>query len=57
MVFLFGKNTKNQFALLIINHRAQTARTQDAKKRRRSVSRGGGGGGGDIRSKNIQFTP
>lgn len=29
---IFGKNTKNQFALLIINHREQTAITHNVKR-------------------------
>jgi len=47
MFFLFGENTKNQFALLIINHRTNGGSTGFKKKIK---------GGENIRSKNIQFT-
>lgn len=48
MFFLFGENTKNQFALLIINHRTNGENTGRKKIKIK--------GGQNIRSKNIQFT-
>lgn len=49
MFFLFGENTKNQFALLIINHRTNGENT--GRKKKNKIK-----GGENIRSKNIQFT-
>lgn len=49
MFFLFGENTKNQFALLIINHRTNGENTGRKKKKIKIK------GGENIRSKNIQF--